>query len=313
VTKINAYTAAFDAKSAPARLTDAANQRDSWLRQMELAQLAEMGKAGESHDGSAANFKAPAPALRPMPHARRTQQEQAGADGQGQATAPPGQAAPRDEAASQAAQTRADEAGADTGASAEAGTGGSTAGAAQNGQLRTPRSDGGSALAVVATPTPVPATPAGAAAAATAPLAATTVQVMQRSAARAPAGVGETAAPPAEPGPEAENPEQPAAHAGREEPAADKPNWQKRMMHLSGKGKDVDVWIRDAQLGAQQTASLVYRLAGDMASMGLRLKGATVNGKPVRGETASPAACFAEELETPPTIVSPPGDQHGTR
>ena len=50
-------------------------------------------------------------------------------------------------------------------------------------------------------------------------------------------------------------------------------------MHVTGEGEDVKLWIRDSKLNAAQTQNLVYRLAGDIAGMGMRLKDATVNGK----------------------------------
>ncbi|RSZ56291.1 hypothetical protein EJB06_25695, partial [Massilia atriviolacea] len=72
MTKISAYIAAPDDKTAATRQADAANQRDSWLRQMELAQLAEMGKAGAAQGRADARAPAPPPAtLRPMPQAER--------------------------------------------------------------------------------------------------------------------------------------------------------------------------------------------------------------------------------------------------
>ncbi|WP_164558036.1 hypothetical protein, partial [Massilia atriviolacea] len=104
----------------------------------------------------------------------------------------------------------------------------------------------------------------------------------------------------------------------------EKPAWEKRMMHLTGDGKDVDVWIRDGELDPAQSMSLIYRLAGDMASAGLRLKGATVNGKPALrpGDTvpagARPAFAQALEADQPaaqdaPTPITPTGNHHGTR
>lgn len=60
---------------------------------------------------------------------------------------------------------------------------------------------------------------------------------------------------------------------------ADLPQWQAQHMHLRTEDGDVQLWIRDAALQTQQTQQLLLRLAGDMASAGLRLKAATVNGK----------------------------------
>jgi hypothetical protein len=76
----------------------------------------------------------------------------------------------------------------------------------------------------------------------------------------------------------------PGETAQEEAPAADsplqeKPTWQKRLMHMTADGEDVKLWIRDTKLGTAQSQNLVYRLAGEIANMGLRLKDATVNGK----------------------------------
>ncbi|MBV8660345.1 MAG: hypothetical protein JO142_21200 [Burkholderiales bacterium] len=55
--------------------------------------------------------------------------------------------------------------------------------------------------------------------------------------------------------------------------------WQKRMMHLTADGQDVSVSIRDSQLNHQTSSQVIYRLAGDVAAAGFRLRSATVNGK----------------------------------
>ncbi len=55
--------------------------------------------------------------------------------------------------------------------------------------------------------------------------------------------------------------------------------WQKRLMHLTGEGDDIKLWIRDNKLSLVQSQNLVYRLASDIASMGMRLTDATINGK----------------------------------
>lgn len=60
----------------------------------------------------------------------------------------------------------------------------------------------------------------------------------------------------------------------------EKPEFQKRLMHLTSDGSDVSLWIRDSELSQQQSQNLVYRLAGDFANAGMRLRGITVNGKP---------------------------------
>lgn len=60
---------------------------------------------------------------------------------------------------------------------------------------------------------------------------------------------------------------------------AEMPTWQKRLMHVTSDGQDVAVWIRDSELGSAQSSTLVSRLAGEFADSGMRLKSATVNGK----------------------------------
>ncbi|PRC93915.1 hypothetical protein [Solimicrobium silvestre] len=55
--------------------------------------------------------------------------------------------------------------------------------------------------------------------------------------------------------------------------------WQKRLMHVAQEGKNVSVSIRDNTLDAHQSSQIVTRLAGDAAQSGLRLRNATVNGK----------------------------------
>ncbi len=60
---------------------------------------------------------------------------------------------------------------------------------------------------------------------------------------------------------------------------AEMPTWQKRLIHVTSDGREVAVWIRDSELGAAQSSTLVCRLASEFADSGLRLKSATVNGK----------------------------------
>lgn len=55
--------------------------------------------------------------------------------------------------------------------------------------------------------------------------------------------------------------------------------WQKRLMHVAQNGQDLSVSIRDNALDLHQSTQIVYRLAGDAAQSGLRLRNATVNGK----------------------------------
>lgn len=55
--------------------------------------------------------------------------------------------------------------------------------------------------------------------------------------------------------------------------------WQKRLIHVAQEGSDVSVSIRDSTLDLHQSTQIVARLAGDAAQSGLRLKNATVNGR----------------------------------
>jgi hypothetical protein len=92
----------------------------------------------------------------------------------------------------------------------------------------------------------------------------------------------------------------PAPHDAPE--TGEAPDWQKRVMHLTGDGDDVQLWIRDGELSPAQTQQLVARLAGDVAAMGLRLKEATVNGKPtLRAPAAEESEAFVPPITHPTT------------
>lgn len=341
--------AGFDDKPVVQRQADAANQRESWLRQMELAQLTDMGKAGVTVPGAQpAPARLPAAPLRAMPqpeHDRqqddtkaeqRTEQYPAEREAAGQQARAEAQDSVPDngqvgrEAAQLAAGNDAVPAAAVTPAAAE-----STAGPAQafaspliapattDGALAVP----GAGVTVIAAPAAttttataatVTAGPRHAGAAVTRDADALTAPAAAlREASRALAG----AAPhPAElPHAEADAPDAPAPAArGEEERFADKPVWQKRMMHLNGKGDDVDLYIRDSALDAAESQKIIARVAADMAGMGLRLKGATVNGKPaLRPDDARASAAL--DLETEPdnephhTPITFSGKNHGTR
>jgi hypothetical protein len=101
----------------------------------------------------------------------------------------------------------------------------------------------------------------------------------------------------------------PASESAFEE----KPTWQKSLIHVTSEGQDASVWIRDSELGTAQSQTLVSRLSSDFASMGMRLKGATVNGKPVyrSADTATSSSSAAKNddgLDTPDapeTSISP--------
>lgn len=114
---------------------------------------------------------------------------------------------------------------------------------------------------------------------------------------------------------EEETQQEEPAHASapeHEAPLGDKPLWQKRMMHLTGKDQDIRLWIRDNELSQTQSSNLVYRLANDMASMGLRLKSATVNGKPALRAGAEPET-DTETTETTETTILNAKEHHVTR
>ncbi|MFZ6659033.1 hypothetical protein [Undibacterium sp. TJN19] len=72
---------------------------------------------------------------------------------------------------------------------------------------------------------------------------------------------------------------EPETSAGAAEQLQDKQAWEKRMMHLITEGKNVNVWIRDQNIETSQTPQLISRLVSEMAASGMRLNGASVNGK----------------------------------
>ena len=284
MTTIAPFLPPQDELSASARRVDAANQRDNWLRQMELAQMGQMGAT-------------PGPAA-PPPRAAMTSLAQAPMhaalhpaareDSAGASDAPdePNAEAAHDGGAAHAGQGRQahDHARMTEDDGAEAA---STAAAAVALTAATPPAQPlavGAAPGAAAEPAGLPAgglAPAMAPGAvqggadASLPLAAapqaTGLAVSLTAALRAPQ------ATPAESNAAAEAPEAPSSGA---DAAGEAPDWQKRMMHLTGDGDDIQLWIRDGELSPAQSQQLVARLAADVAAMGLRLKEATVNGKP---------------------------------
>jgi hypothetical protein len=282
VTKIDAYLPPQDELSAATRRTDAANQRDNWLRQMELAQMAQMG----ARSGPAT--QAARPALAPFAQAPMH--------------APLRPADGRDkDAARQAAD------GPDAGSAAANGAGAPRQDSRGNADDTAPMTDdddagtAGAPAPAAAGLSPVPTAPAAGLAADAlsggAPLAAAgagfapaTLPGVQRGVLEglAPAPVGPLAVgvaaglrpQQAALAAQADAPEAAEAPAPGADAASDAPDWQKRMMHLTGDGDDVKLWIRDGELSPAQSQQLVARLAADVAAMGLRLKEATVNGKP---------------------------------
>ena len=73
---------------------------------------------------------------------------------------------------------------------------------------------------------------------------------------------------------------EPGAAPTEDSPALGAP-WQKRVMHIEESEQGVNVWIRDNVVQPQATTTLVYRLAGEFAGMGMRLRNAFVNGTQV--------------------------------
>lgn len=316
MTTIDAYLPRPDELSAPVRRVDAANQRDAWLRQMELAQLAQMG--------SSAMPGAPNAALAPQASTRGPMQ--AG----GATLSPPSTqlATPAATATSSAAGSAsapaagATQAHADTRAAGaavgDAAVGDAAAGDAAAGDNAGDDASAGAkpaaivagALAAPAPPViagpPPPPTDANAAGGVPGALAGLAMAAVGGASAMAeppgvqpmPPGLIATAptvssATPAT----ANNAAAPDADAdakpGAPADASEVPEWQKRVMHLTGDGDEVHLWIRDQALSPAQTEQLVMRLAGDVAAMGMRLKEATVNGKP----TLRPGARAAAQSE----------------
>lgn len=283
MTRIDSAPARLDEPGPAARRIDADNQRDSWLRQMELAQLAQMG-AGATAPASRAPASAASASLGPAALAQPA----------AHALARPSAAAERSAAAGDgaAAATSRPAAHASGESSADAGSTVADAGA--------PRAS----LAIAATPGQppaldgvpssvsfAPAAPAGgnsALAPAAAPAVAPAVSLA--AAARTSTPVATPAAP------------EPAATAAEN---GEPPQWQKRIMHLTGEGDDVQLWIRDGELSPAQSQQLVARLAADVAAMGLRLKEATVNGKSALRSPARITELSEAVADLPQPIIHP--------
>lgn len=282
MTRIEPYLPPQDEPSASARRVDAANQRDNWLRQMELAQMGQMGAA------PAPAAPAQRPAMTPLAQApMRAALHPAGhQDTAGTSDAPrdaDAEAAPDAGVDHDEKPVQADDAARMTDDD------GATAGVAANAAA--------AAAALAATqPTPIGAGPgyaaepaggiAGAAAGPALPMAQDALRgaadgvlppAAQPQAVGLAAALRAAQATPAESAASAEALDPPAPGA---DGASEAPDWQKRMMHLTGDGDDVQLWIRDGELSPAQSQQLVARLAADVAAMGLRLKEATVNGKP---------------------------------
>jgi hypothetical protein len=294
MTTIAAYAAGQDDLSPGTRRVDAANQREAWLRQMELAQLAGMGGT-PVHAAPSASQPARAAASGALgPSAAQVANRPAARD------AAAGAGGMRDEAPAADAR-RPDAAGAGTEArpadDGPAAIAGPLAAAAPARPPQTAGARADDAVANVRAVLPVPANPAHASAVpgADAPQGRALQGGAPVAAPAIAAAAPLRASPPAAPAAKA-----PAPHDFPE--TGEVPDWQKRVMHLTGDGDDVQLWIRDGELSPAQTQQLVARLAGDVAAMGLRLKEATVNGKPaLRAPAAAESDAFVPPITHPTT------------
>jgi hypothetical protein len=304
VTKIDPNPTLFGDMASSARRGEADNQRDNWLRQMELAQLAEMGRGAMPP----ASPKAGAHSIHSMLQPGAAQPHPAA-----RATAAPSE--PEHSSATGAAREHSHADGAPSDEQ-ESGTASAKDGSEPDDSSRP-------AAATLPQVSVLAAVPAGASLAAQAN-AITAAPSMRNSALPDVAGqrlqpqIAALTARAALPGTlppraaEAETQEAPAdAHE-----AADsaQPDWQKRMLHLTGQGDDVAVWIRDQELTPAQSQLLLARVAADVAGMGLRLKGATINGKPaLRDGVAEPDHPAAGSDDGAPLIPSTTEQQHVSR
>jgi len=110
----------------------------------------------------------------------------------------------------------------------------------------------------------------------------------------------------------------------------EKLSWQERLMHMTSDGDNVKLWIRDHKINQNQLHNLTHRLAGDIASAGMRLNTVTVNGRlifratnanNINGNLAgdryrSASATFDfdhEQTRIYDSISSPTENQHGTK
>jgi hypothetical protein len=295
MTTIAAYAAGQDDLSPGTRRVDAANQRDAWLRQMELAQLAGMGGTPvhaaptAAQPGRAAGSSALAPSAAQVAH--RPAARDATVDvGAGPDAAPAASAGRPDDAGpgSRAAGRPADD---DTAAITDPLAAAAPAHPPQADVVRADDTIADLAALPPALTNPAQAAVTAGADALRAAAPAVTPAVTPAVAAVAPLRASLPAAPAAK---------APSPHDAPE--TGEAPDWQKRVMHLTGDGDDVQLWIRDGELSPAQTQQLVARLAGDVAAMGLRLKEATVNGKPaLRAPAAAESDAFVPPITHPTT------------
>jgi len=263
MTMITSFLPPPDERALSVRPSETANQRDSWLRQMELAQVADMNRAGK-HAASAMPVR---------PTAQRPQPVQAPAPRPAPPTAGPAALVPghgnHKSPACQAARAPA-------------------AGAARR------------STAALANP-PAAAQLAASGASNTAALhadeAATTAAaaVLSRQLrARMTAGAMEQDAAPGDTGSEA------PVHG--ETAANEAPVWEERKIHFTGQGEEVDVWIRDSALTEPAGTQVVAQLAQEIAGMGLRMKNVTINGKLVAADGKAPSTEQQHRINHPEKI-----------
>jgi len=250
VSTISNFMPPPDGRPLAVRPSETANQRDSWLRQMELGLVAEMNQA-HAHAASPAAARPAVQPLQPvLPPASRPAPQMAG----GQAPAAPAQCHDRSVADGVPAGTPAGAAD------------GPVQGAMPAQQL---------AMTTAARPV--------AARAGEQVLAETTAALSRQLRLQLAAFVSQKGAA------LAEDPGSAAPQHG-EAAAGEAPAWEERKIHFTGQGQDVDVWIRDSALTAPSSATVLAQLAQEMAGMGLRMKNVTINGKLVETDGKTSAA-----------------------
>lgn len=251
MTMITSFLPPPDERSLAVRPSETANQRDSWLRQMELAQVADMNQAGR-HAASATPARSTAQRPLPVqpPAARPASPMPAG-------PAAPAPGPGNDQShGCQAARAPA-------------------AGAAR-------RSTAGLAKPPAATQFAAASASSGTAwHAEEATLVATTALLSRQLRTRMAASAMQQDAA-------AEGTDSEAPVLG-ETAATEAPVWEERKIHFTGQGEEVNVWIRDNALTAPAGAQVVAQLAQEIAGMGLRMKNVTINGKLVAADGKAPS------------------------
>jgi len=318
MTKIGATPHVPDEGAQLIRQTDVATQRDSWLRQMELAQLSDMNRAGTPYEREVLAHK-------PAAQHKQEQSRESGrlTTGGHETNSRPGDIPGKGKL--RPLLPKAEQA---VAASAPANNNASTSPVADSGKpmqefsttngQHASHAAGDISVGIVASFKPfarpaLPAAQGGAMVDAAAMALATRSSPIQAHMASEPVQVAlpRPQAMPVSGAAAVTNgmPEAGAEHAetAQAEPASadaqlqEKPEWQDRMMHMTGDDQNVNVWIRDQALDGSQTSALIYRLASDMASVGMRLNGATINGRSVYRSTTTSSA----QEDTAPTGTPP--------